>query len=978
MKFLNKRLWRPIAVISCFLAVVSFTAMYVISAYEPIVNNALGIETSRVEGGSGESVYYASDYASLEEMYRAKVQLLREIADEGVVLLKNKDDALPVKSGKVTIFGEDDLIYSTAVGGGAISSEMRANSTTLSEAFALNGLTVNTDAAQAAGSDLALVVIGRVAGEGADMPAGSLEITAEEREAIAAAKATGGTVAVLLSGDHPIEAAELEADDGIDAVLRFGNAGYRGAYGIADVICGAVSPSGKLVETYAADTMSSPVMMNFGDYSYTNGSRIRASQAKNYVSYNEGIYSDYRYYETRYEDCVLGQGNAASSAGTYASKGGWNYADEVVYAFGYGLSYTTFAKQIVGAPVFDEQARTASVTVEVTNTGSVLGKEVVQLYAQSPYTEYDRQNKVEKASVQLVGFEKTEELAPGESEQVEIGVNLQWLASYDYTNAETYIMDTGDYYFSVGGSAHEALNNILAAKGCTAEDGMDGDGDAALTYQWVQDAFDAETYSASVYTGADITNAFEDADINYWADGKITYLTRSDWQGTYPQTLALAASDRMISSLNDTKKYENGEWNDSASRAAEEEVTYQDHRSMDEVNDGLAEAGSFANAVVMRGKAYDDEGWNAILDSLSIFEMSRLVANGNYQIESVPSATLPGSKSADGPIGLNIPYVFMKIDPVTGEETPIPNGYTMTDGITEQAVAVDGTLDANMYASEPVLGATFNKSLVQRQGDFMGEDGLYCGAGCTYAPGANIHRSPYGGRATEYLSADPVHTSLMLAEMTKAANAKGMMLTVKHFVINDQEQNRIGVATFTNEQALREVYLRAFEGVMTYGQARGLMSSYNRIGLLSTSAEYDLLTTVLREEWGSAAFVITDLGSPTAGLYDGNASVVAGVSVMMNNGVYDDSSRSYVNQTLSMESIESDPVLLTATREACHRLLYNYIHSNVVNGISEDSRVVFVTPWWQPLLTAMEVVFTVIAGASVVLYLISVNKKKEQ
>lgn len=974
MKLFHERLWRPISLATIFFSVFFFTGLSVANTYAPMVNKALNIQTSMTEGG-GASVYYASDYEDMEDMYQAKVSLLRQIADEGVVLLKNKDHTLPVSSGKITVYGESSFVFSTNVGGGSFTSAMKERSTTLSAALAYDGLTVNTDPAAANGSAVALVVIGRSAGEGADMPSGNLSLTSAEREMINSAKASGGKVVVLLSGDHPIEVAELENDDEIGAILRFGNAGYRGAYGVADVITGVANPSGRLVETYAADTMSTPAMMNFGNYSYTNGSKIKASQAKNYVSYSEGIYTDYKYYETRYEDCVLNQGNASLAAGVYASERLWNYAEEVVYSYGYGLSYTTFEKEIVGTPDFDDEAHTATVSVKVTNTGDRAGKETVQLYAQSPYTAYDAANKVEKAAVQLMGFEKTEELAPNESQLVEITVNLQWLASYDYTKAKTYIMDAGDYYFSVGDGAHDALNNILAAKNKTVADGMTEEGDASLTYHWRQETFDGSTYSESVYTGVSISNAFDDADVNYWQSGAVTYLTRSDWSGTYPKTLSLTATDNMISSLNDTKKYENGVWNDSASRAAQEDVTYRDISTADDLNKALDDT---LSVVSMRGKDYDDEGWRAVLDQLSIYEMSNMVAQGRTYIQAAPSVTFPQSTGSDSPIGLNIPYVYSAVDGDTGETTEISAGYSMTDGITDDVVYVDGTLDANMYAAEPVLGATFNKELATAQGNFLGEDGLYCNASFTWAPGANIHRTPYGGRASEYLSADSVHTALMLSELTAAANRKGQVLVIKHFAINEQEQNRIGVATFTNEQALRENYLRAFEGVMTYGQARGMMSSYNRIGLISTSAEYDLLTTVLRSEWGSQAYVITDLGSPTAGLYDGNAAIVAGVSTMMNSGVYDDSSKSYVNQTLTLESIKNDPVLLTAAREACHRILYNFIHSNAVNGISDDSRIVLVTPWWKSLLTALTAVFTVSAVISTALYLVSVNRKNKE
>jgi beta-glucosidase len=258
-----------------------------------------------------------------------------------------------------------------------------------------------------------------------------------------------------------------------------------------------------------------------------------------------------------------------------------------------------------------------------------------------------------------------------------------------------------------------------------------------------------------------------------------------------------------------------------------------------------------------------------------------------------------------------------------------------------------------------------------------GEEALYIDMPCIYGPGANMHRSPYLGRVNEYIGADPVLTSELLIPFVRECKSKGLVVTVKHFVINDQEQNRIGIGTWTNEQALREIYIRAFEGPMSYGEANGLMTSYNRIGMISTATEYDLVTGVLFNEWGSNAFVITDLGSPTAGLYDGNASIAAGVSVMMNNGVYDDASKAYVNKTLTVESLKNDPVLLRASREACHRILYNFIHSNAVNGIAEDARIELITPWWQTALTAMKLGFGILAAGSTILYLIAANRKKE-
>ncbi|MBR3270838.1 MAG: glycoside hydrolase family 3 C-terminal domain-containing protein [Clostridia bacterium] len=949
---MRKNLWKALSLITIFFLVVALIGQNLALQFAPRINDFLGIVTSRVVGGDSAAVYYTSDYANLQEMYNAKTQLLRDIADEGTVLLKN-DGVLPLASGTIGVFGEDSFVYTTSNGGAAMTTSMFAASTRVSKALEADGLTVKDT-----GCDVALAILGRVNGEGNDAPQGSLALSDTDRATIEAAKASGGKVIVLLSGDHLIEAGEIANDPDIHAVLKLGNAGFHGAFGVADVITGKVSPSGKLVDTYVTSIDNIPSSQNFGNFAYTNGSKIKASQAKNYVVYAEGIYVDYRYYETRYEDSVLGQGNSGS----------WNYNDEVVWPFGFGLSYTSFDKEITNVS-FDDAAHTATVSVKVTNTGSAAGKEVVEVYAQSPYTDYDRQNLVEKASVQLMGFAKTGVLEPGDSETLDVTVHLQWLASFDYVNAKTYIMDAGDYYFAVGNGAHEAIDNILAAKG-------KGSGNASLTYTWKQDKLDAETYSKSLYTGEAITRSFAEADINTWIPGAVTYMTRADWQGTFPKPAELTASADMISVLNDTKRYDTGNGNDTRARGDATEVKYVDLATQNETADALSTLGA-ENVVSLRDLDYDDPAWEKMLDRLTIYELSHMVANGNYSIKAAPSLTFPESASNDGPIGMRGAYKFKQIDPATGEKTPVQDGDTLSDPLTGETIALTADFTGVTFPSEPVLGATFNRELAAREGEMWGEEALYIDMPCIYGPGANTHRNPHLGRVNEYIGADPVLTSELLIPFVRECKGKGLVVTVKHFVINDQEQNRIGIGTWTNEQALREIYLRAFEGAMTYGEANGLMTSYNRIGMISTATEYDLVTGVLFNEWGSNAFVITDLGSPTAGLYDGNASIAAGVSVMMNNGVYDDASKAYVNKTLTVESLRSDPVLLRASREACHRILYNFIHSNAVNGIAEDARIELITPWWQTALTAMKLGFGILAAGSTILYLIAANRKKE-
>ena len=503
--------------------------------------------------------------------------------------------------------------------------------------------------------------------------------------------------------------------------------------------------------------------------------------------------------------------------------------------------------------------------------------------------------------------------------------------------------------------SRHAVNNILAAKGFAVE------GSAALTFSWTQAETDSTTYATSLYTGESITNRFADADINFWLDEaeQITYLTRSDWEGTWPTTVVLTASDTLKSALNDKKKYENGKYNDSAARITPQEVRTSDGSKV-------------LSVMMMKDRAFDDPYWEELLDNMTVEELVTLVANGRYYINAVPSLSFVSSTGSDSPVGLDTAYVYRK----TGaNKEAIGTSYLVSDGITADTVELTA-LVAAMFPSEPVMASTFNKELAYEEGVMMGEDGLYCNTSFIWGLGANLHRTPYGGRASEYYSADPVLNSLMGAQEASGAWKMGQVLVVKHFAVNEQEQNRIGVATYLTEQNLRENMLRGFEGIMTYGEAKGLMGSYNRLGILNTAAEYDLMTTVLRKEWGSDCYVITDLNSPTAGLYDGNAIIAAGTTMIMNNGTFDAGSGSYVNTTLSAESVRNDPVLLTAMRNAAHYDLYVFVNSAAMNGQSATDRIETVTPWWQPTLLGLEIGFGALALLFAVLYLVNVNKKE--
>ena len=446
---------------------------------------------------------------------------------------------------------------------------------------------------------------------------------------------------------------------------------------------------------------------------------------------------------------------------------------------------------------------------------------------------------------------------------------------------------------------------------------------------------------------------------------KITYLSRSDWDKTYPETLSITASDEMIASLKDTKKYQSGTLDTKNRVEVNENITYQPAGHKSETQ----------KAINLKGVPYDDEAWDALLDEMTLEEMSYMVANGRYTIPGAASVSFLTVNGNDNPTGLWNQYVYSAIDE-KGNRTPVTEGMTLTDG--KNTVSVD-QIWASMFSSEPVLAATFNDDLAARQGDMFAEDALYCGVTFIWGLGVNMHRTPFGGRASEYFSADPIHATLMATAWNKATVQKGAINVIKHFAVNEQEANRNGVATFLNEQTMRETYLRAFEGVTVYGGLKGLMTSYNRVGIICSASEYDLMTQVLRNEWGFDGYTITDLYSPTAGIYDGDAMLAAGTNIMLNGGQYDATSGAANLCSLNVENIKNDPDLLTQAREACHRMIYTFVNSNAMNGITSDMTYISLTPFYVPLIIALIAIFTAGAVICGIMYVASgfAGKEKE-
>ena len=1030
MKKISKNLTRILMVAFSFLFFFSLALTNIYSFYADTVNNALGIETTRVvsEGEKGEAKY-KSDYATVEEEFKAKMALSREIVQEGVALLKNEGNALPINvesdnkvavyfskatgafdanfdsinsvhfaNGTDTTSAEERFILATNHPGASFldrgtqstSPYMSQNAMTLTKALAFDGVDVNkvvvdgvSPVTAASGYKTAIVVIGRVGGERQDLDYSNnaLALDVADLAAINLAKSSDATnVILLVSGDNPMEIGSLVNDTRINGIVHVGNVGFRGAYGVADVLTGKVSPSGKLVDTYVYDTHSHPSMTNFGDYVYSNAESINADSANKYVAQLEGIYVDYRYFETRYEDSVLNQGNASSAKG--ATQGSsWNYNNEVAYSFGYGLSYTELKQEIVGTPIFNEEDHTATIKVKVSNNGSVASKDVVAIYGQAPYTDYDVTNKVEKSSIQLLGFNKTGLIEPGKDETVDVVVHMQWFASYDYVSAKTYIMDEGDYYLALGNGAHDALNNVLAEKGKGVSDGMTAAGDASKVYKWHQDALDTTTYSKSVYNGASITNRFEDVDINYWYNNAYTYLSRSDWDATYPESLSgekqLAATQKMIDFYNDKDRYGSARIDTKARNLLDLGSNAQIFQFRDLQKPAKVEG---YEIVDLFEKDYSDELWDSYIGQLTYGEVANLINVGGHGVEACPSITFVGASGTDNPIGLNCGYKYIGFDadgnPLLdekGKAKTLPRtGLKTTDGINNDEIDLY-KISSTVYPSEPILAATFNEELAERVGDMMAEDGLYSGQSFCWGLGANFHRNPYGGRASEYFSADPVLDSLIGAREAMGAWKKGFVMVAKHFATNDQESNRSGVTTFLNEQQLREIQLRAFEGIMTYGECKGVMGTYNRIGLQNTCSEYDLMTGVLRQEWDAKCYVITDLCSSRPGLYEGDAMLAAGVDIFLAAGGDYYKGKTAATQVLKIDIIKQDVVLSQAERRAAHNLLYVYLHTNCMNTIGKGDSIESVPSPIDGALLAAEISLGVLGGLSLAFYLIRFN-----
>lgn len=1041
-------LFRGLSAMCAILLIITTCGTRIALDNEGGINDLLGTVSSKTVTDSSDDMdteYYKSEFGerNAENLTALKTALVEHGVtemEEGAVLLKNDNHALPLTSSErsVTLFGRHSTVnpdrgdgvggsYGTTEFAGPLYRGSSAGNTNGNEEHFVSYLEslsnagfdynqelidiyYNQDTRQKGGArdpfavrvgeapvsiysdavketwrggqynDAAIIILVRDGGEdsellpslgetaGADQGKSQLSLMENEKALLQMVKEEKDAgyfdkVIVIINSSWAMEVGWFE-DYGVDAALLVGGAGDVGFTGVANILTGKANPSGKVTDTYAVSSLSSPALVN-GSYNapqwvnkdeYTYGATVTGGKnildaEVNTSYYNvqiEGIYVGYKYYETRYEDTILNQGGASSNVGATAEGAtSWKWEDEVTYPFGYGLSYTTFEQTL---DKVDVSSDTIVATVAVKNTGSMAGKSVVELYAQTPYGDYEKENYVEKSSIQLVGFGKTGELAPGQTEVVTIEVDKYLLSSYDSVGAKGYILSQGNYYLTLGDDAHDALNNILACKGAENLVGIGGtsvSGNKDKVYSWKLDSIDTTSYqqlpivaeseveanSYAIELGAVVTNQFDDCDINYWegaTESPVRYLTRSDWKNTYPtDPVQVTLTEDMAEVLN----------SDFYQRST-------DAKNVSDYNFGAKNGLTF---VMMKDVPYDDdETWGRYLDQFKSVEELAMQTGGLMAYVSADSVGKPEYAAGDGPDG----------------------------GLYGTAYDANGNELGGLnfcFTNEVVLGATWNSELMTRRGELIGEIGIYTNKPASFAPGGNIHRTPFSGRNHEYFSEDANLCYYGNMYFCIGMNSKGVLSGIKHVTANDQEARREGLSTFFTEQNLREGALRAEEGALRVGNAKMLMQSFNRLGLTFSSVSKALVTTVLEEEWGFRGLQETDAVGATGYKAHWASMIAAGTDTFCFDGSHNGAASLTQNIT---ENNDGD--LLEMLRQSVKDTHYALSRSSLTNGLNPNSVIVSVTPWWKAALIAADVTLGVLCAATFVLFVARERKILKQ
>ncbi|OZG65278.1 glycosyl hydrolase [Bifidobacterium eulemuris] len=941
-------LWIPLVVV---LTVFTLVANIVIGTFHSTLENYAGsgayVPQSTSEKDDWDTTYYERKYDTIEEAMAASTGVINEISDEGMVLLKN-DGTLPLNSGKVTLLGRGaaDPIYGGTGSGHTETDEVIDIKTGLENAgyevnpvpydelyayaqehstenggrISISFLSGQDESTYYIGempvdqysqeslnsfeeySDAGIVVIGRVGGEGGDLPRDMegwdenyvegqhiLELNQDEKDQIALAKQHFDKVIVLVNASTSLELGELEDDPEINAIVQTGAPGATGFSAIGKILSGEVNPSGHTVDLFAADFTQDPTFVNFGNNEYTNDSEDSEGY---FVNYEEGIYYGYRYYETAAEEGFI------------------DYDTAVVYPFGYGLSYTTFDWEVVGQELGDVDGD-IELQVKVTNTGDVAGKDVVQMYYTAPYTV----GGIEKAHVVLADFVKTDELEPDESETVELSMPVEQMASYDYRDARSYVLEAGAYQIKLQTDSHHLKDGVPAIDYTVEQTVVYGEGNARGSDE-----------TAAVNLFDDVSEPF--------LEGSKTVLSRADFAGTFPQfpdEADMTASEETLAAL---QGYDAISVN--AESSAEMPTTGAD-------NDVQLSS--------LRGKDYDDELWDQLLDQLTVDEMKDVILDGAYRTGGVTSVGKPGAVDFDGPAGFSS---FINPD-----------------------------RHGSAFPTAALIGQTWNTQIAHKLGQAAGDEALTLGINGWYAPAVNLHRSPFAGRNFEYYSEDPVLSGVLATEVTNGAGEKGLYTYTKHFALNDQETNRDrnGILTWADEQTIREIYLKPFEIVVKNAEVSvpyltesgqretatmgtlGIMSSFNRIGNTWTGGSHALCTDVLRGEWGFAGTVITDFS--LSDYMSPDQAIASGTDLQLTWKALKP-----MSDTTSAASVRN-------MRNAMHNILYTTVNSNAMNGIAPGDSLKYEPALWEWLVWIVTGVLVLLIAASIAWMVIRVRRNRK-
>jgi len=961
-KFLG--IWLPILGFFTLLLIVANIGLNIGSKW---VSSQLGTGTYEVindpQADSWDTDYYKSDYDSIEDVDAAARDLVAEITGEGIVLAKHENDALPLASGaKVTMLGRTaaDPVY----GGSGSGSVDTSTAVTAREGLENAGFEVNEevydtldefaaenergfiemdlpdDSTYYIGempvsdydsvassfsdySDAAVVYIGRPGGEGGDLTQDmegwddnyeegqhQLELNKDEKDLLELATDNFDNVVVVVNASTSMEMGPIQNNPDVDSVLLVGSPGASGFDAVGEVLAGEINPSGRTADLWAADFTADPTYVNFGDFVYDNldvsypssaledaTSNATITEDAPFVNYQEGIYIGYRYYETADAEDFI------------------DYDEAVIYPFGYGLSYTDFEWEVIDSEM-GEVDGSITVDVEVINTGDEPGKDVVELFYSAPYTP----GGIEKAEVVLGGFAKTDLIEPGASDTVSITIDVEDMASYDYRDNRAYVLEAGDYELSLRTDSH------------TIADGVE-----PLTYTVDADVvYSGENKRSSDET--EVTNQFDDVSAMFSdtpEEGKILNMSRADFAGTFP-----TAPGEDLFQANDAIKEGFAPYD--AEKAAEES----------DVEAPATDESTDLTLVNLRGKAYDDEDWDELLDALTIDEMEEMLLNGAYQTDGLVSIAKPMTTDLDGPAGFSS--------------------------------FINASINGVAYPSEALLAQTWNVDMAYAMGEMLGNESIHKEVSGWYAPALNLHRSPFAGRNFEYYSEDAYLSGAMTLAASNGAAQKGLYTTLKHYALNDQETNRVnnGIATWANEQTIREIYLKPFEMAIkeiempvpyiaddsgtieeTTVGSTAVMSSFNRIGATWAGGSVPLMDTVLRGEWGFEGFVISDFN-----LYrymPPNQSIAAGTDLTLTfapSKSFQDTESAYAQHNM---------------RKATHNILYTVANSNAMNGFAPGATVDYTPPTWRYIQIGASIVLGLLILAGGVYVVRRVRKHKQ-